>query len=407
MKKYVLAGAGGRGLNMYALPLATELKDYVKFVGIYDVNRLRAEHMSRECGGIPVYDDFDNMLKETSPDAVIVTTVDAFHHEYIIKALEAGCDAITEKPMTIDAEKCRQILEAEKRTGKKVIVTFNMRFSPFVTRVKELLKEGAVGKILSVDLEWILDTSHGADYFRRWHRYMDKSGGLLVHKSTHHFDMVNWWLEEEPEEVCAFGTRRFYGPTREERGERCLTCQYKNKCEFYWDIAKSEHTRKLYLEAEYEDGYYRDRCVFAEDIDIYDTMSVNVKYSNGAMMSYSLNAHSPYEGWRIAINGTEGRLETENIYSGHGSESPNNQVTIYNRKGEVITYDIPKSRGGHGGGDERLRRQIFVGDVADPLGRQAGSWAGVMSAIIGIAANESIKEKRLISIKDLLKESEI
>ena len=96
--------------------------------------------------------------------------MDRFHHEYIIRSLEAGCDVITEKPMTIDDVRCRAILEAEKRTGRRVIVTFNYRFAPYVTRVKELLREGVIGKVLSVDFEWILDTRHGADYFRRWHR---------------------------------------------------------------------------------------------------------------------------------------------------------------------------------------------------------------------------------------------
>ena len=57
----------------------------------------------------------------------------------------------------------------------------------------------------------MLDTSHGADYFRRWHREKDKSGGLLVHKSTHHFDLVNWWLASSPKTVFAMGGLRFYG----------------------------------------------------------------------------------------------------------------------------------------------------------------------------------------------------
>ena len=95
---------------------------------------------------MPVYNDFDRMLAEARPDTVIVTTVDRYHHEYIIRALEAGCDVITEKPMTIDDAKCRAILDAEQRTGRKVTVTFNYRFSPYVTRVKELLREGAIGR---------------------------------------------------------------------------------------------------------------------------------------------------------------------------------------------------------------------------------------------------------------------
>ena len=93
--------------------------------------------------------------------------------------------------------------------------------------MKQALKDGVVGEVLNVDFEYLLDTKHGADYFRRWHRRKENSGGLLVHKATHHFDLVNWWIEDEPEEVMAFGSRRFYGPVRAERGVRCLTCDQR------------------------------------------------------------------------------------------------------------------------------------------------------------------------------------
>lgn len=403
MKKYVIVGAGSRGLEMYAKPIATELKKYAELVGVYDVNSVRANLLSRECGNIPVYSDFNLMLDKANPDAVIITTIDKFHHEYIIKALEAGYDVISEKPMTIDAEKTKSILDTEKRTGKKVEVTFNVRFMPYPSRIKELILEGIVGEVFNVDFEWYLDTSHGADYYRRWHRYLENSGGLLVHKSTHHFDMINWWIGQVPEELYAFGTRRFYGSIRDERGERCLTCEHKSKCEFYIDITNNESLRKLYFDAEKEDGYHRDGCVFSESINIYDTMSVNLKYSSGALLTYSLISHSPYEGWRATINGSKGRLEIGENYSGQQSKEPCNIIRLYNRKGEFITYNVPREEGIHGGGDVRLRRMIFVGDVEDTIGQLADSRAGAMSLLIGAGANISIKEKRPVMIDELLR----
>ena len=113
--------------------------------------------------------------------------------------------------MTIDQDGCRQILKAEQRSGKKVTVTFNYRYSPNRSKIKELLIQGVIGKPLAVDLHWYLDTKHGADYFRRWHRDKRNSGGLLVHKSTHHFDMMDFWLNAEPVEVNAYGDLRHYG----------------------------------------------------------------------------------------------------------------------------------------------------------------------------------------------------
>ena len=163
---------------------------------------------------IPGYaaDDFERMVEETKPDCVIVTTMDAMHDHYIVRAMELGCDVITEKPMTTDEEKCRKILDTQRKTGKMVRVTFNYRYAPPRTQIKDLLMSGVIGDVLSVDFHWLLNLHHGADYFRRWHRNKKNSGGLMVHKATHHFDLVNWWLSTVPEKVYASGHRKFYTP---------------------------------------------------------------------------------------------------------------------------------------------------------------------------------------------------
>lgn len=389
---------------MFALPLVRELHEYAKLAGICDISLHRAKLLSEECGGnIPCFSDFDTMLQVCQPDAVIVTTIDSMHHAYIIRGLEAGCDVITEKPMTIDADKCMEILEAERKSGKKVIVTFNARYVPYALKIKQLLREGIIGDIQSVHLEWFLDQKHGADYFRRWHRNMENSGGLLLHKATHHFDMVNWWLADEPEKLHAFGDLRFFGPRRPNRGQRCLTCEHQNTCGFFFNIQAHELTRKLYYDAEQEraDGYIRDQCVFGEDIDIYDTMSVNVKYKKGTYLSYSLTAYNPMEGWKASLVGTEGRMELEYRFSGPKSKAATNQIHIYKAGSGMETVEVKQETGSHGGGDARLRRMVFVGDIADAMNQQADSWAGAMSLMIGAAANASIREGQPIVIRDL------
>jgi predicted dehydrogenase len=389
---------------MYAVPLVRDFADVAELVGVYDVNVKRSELLSREAGGsIPIYQDFDEMLKAARPDTVIITTVDRYHHEYIVRSLDAGCDVIVEKPMTIDIPQCKEIFAAEKRNNRKVIVTFNLRFAPFSVRLRELVQGGTIGEVYSVHFEWFLDTDHGADYFRRWHRRKENSGGLLIHKATHHFDLVNWVIGEAPIVVNAFGSRRFYGPTREERGTRCLTCPHKSTCEFYFDINR-EPLKKLYLDCEDIDGYYRDGCVFSEEIDIEDSASVSVKYSGGTIMSYSLTAHSPYEGYRMVINGSMGRLEAESL---HGAVGPYQgeqiqNIRLFNRKEEEIRIKPSTARGEHGGGDERIRNMLFRGIPEDRLGFIAGSREGANSILIGIAANRSIKEGRSINVKELI-----
>ena len=90
------------------------------------------------------------MIKETKPDFVIVTTVDATHADYIVRALEAGCDVITEKPLTTTAEMCQRILDATKKTGRHLRVTFNYRYSPPRTQVKDILMSGEIGDVVHV-----------------------------------------------------------------------------------------------------------------------------------------------------------------------------------------------------------------------------------------------------------------
>ena len=407
MKKFVQVGCGIRGIEGYATPILKEYSDYIKLSGVYDINPKRAALVSYYGGvDVPVYTDFDEMLSSVKPDTVIVTTKDSMHDYYVIKALKSGCDVIVEKPMTTTFDKANAIKKAEKESGKTVTVVFNLRYLPFFVRVKELMKSGIIGDVLSVHFEWLLDTQHGADYFRRWHRIRENSGSLLVHKSTHHFDLVNWFLDDDPVAVNAFGSRSFYGPTREERSERCLTCKYKSSCEYYLDISQPPMD-KLYLECEDADGYYRDRCIFSEEIDIEDTVSVNVQYKKGTVMSYSLTAHSPYEGLKIAFNGTEGRLEFckfDGRYSEFG-QGINNVITIYNRAGEKIVMDEPQDGpGGHGGADEKINRNLFIGCESDPLGQMADVRAGMMSIGIGMAANISMNENRRVYLSEFYDE---
>lgn len=403
-KRVAMVGTGGRGIGMWGTTVQAEYHDVLEFVGLCDINPGRVayakERMKVNC---PVYTDFDKMLQETKPDTLIVASTDSTHHDYIIKGLDAGMTVVSEKPMTTDEEKCQAIFDAEKRSGNKVIVTFNMRYIPYVQRVWELLRAGEIGDIKSVDLTWYLDTSHGASYFRRWHGIRDIGGTLLVHKSTHHFDMLNYWMDSEPEEVFAYGSLDFYGQKNSPFSHtHCRPCPHKKDCKFYWDITQDKGSMDLYVNNEKHDGYLRDGCVFRKEIDIYDTMAVQYKYANGVPVNYSLTAFSPYEGYRVAINGTKGRLDAWIKSSMPTGVPPYQEITITNLFGNVNTIKVIPQRGGHGGSDPRLKDKIFrFPESPDRYKQSAGSRDGAMSALIGIAARKSIETGKIIRIGDL------
>jgi predicted dehydrogenase len=335
--------------------------------------------------------------------------------------MELGCDVITEKPMTIDAEKCQNIIDKQKETGRKCTVTFNYRYSPARSKVKELLMKGEIGDILSVDFHWMLNTHHGADYFRRWHSQKKFSGGLMVHKATHHFDLINWWLSAIPVTVHAMGKREFYTPKTVKRfglenyHERCYTCPEKEQCTFKLELEKNESLKKLYLDNEQYDGYFRDKCVFRPEIDIEDTMNVLVTYDNNVTMCYSLNAFNSWEGYRVIFNGTQGRIEhsiQEKVYINDGSskdqgaiKSGGTEIKVYPLRGAArLVQPDEGGSGGHGGGDGILETDLFgLTTIEDELKRAADQRSGAYSIITGIAANMSMASGKPIQIKDILK----
>ena len=422
--KMVLVGTGVRGNSFWGKRLLDVYGDLVEFVALVDHNPGRLEYaakyigVDKDCG---LYTDFDEMIKNHQPDLVMVTTTDATHHKYIIKALENGIDVLTEKPMTTDEDKCQAILDAERTYKRKVIVAFNYRWSPYNTKIKELLSSGAIGDVVSVDFSWMLNTSHGASYFRRWHGQREHSGTLLVHKSTHHFDLINWWLDSDPEEVFAYGDLEFYGRNPEKKGVNCRNCRDKETCKFYWDITKSRGDYMRYVQHEKHDGYIRDNCLFRPEINIYDKMNVNIKYANNVYVNYMLTTYSPWEGWRVAFNGTEGRLEAfldvpylnseslsqEDLHAAEMNQDGNENAAskpliLHKLWNKQETVAVPYSRGGHGGGDVRLHDQIFKNPENEDVHKHmAGTRDGAMSILIGVAACNSIETGQPVSIGNL------
>lgn len=402
-KRVALVGTGVRGASMWGRDLVRDYSDYVTFVGLSDVNPGRLETVRRFMGvDCPTFTDFDRMMRETKPDLLIVTTVDNTHDEFIVKGLEMGADIVTEKPMTTDEHKCQAILDAERKSGKRVTVTFNYRYSPHRAKIKELLLAERVGTITSVDFHWYLDVYHGADYFRRWHRLREKGGTLLVHKASHHFDLLNWWLDAEPEVVYAQGALEFYGKNGPFRHTNCRGCPHRDRCDFYWDITRDPHLVALYVDNEHHDGYLRDGCVFREDVDIYDKMGAQIGYANGVQVSYSLTTYSPYEGYRIAFNGTKGRIDAWIHERQPWPMEDYDEIRVTDNFGETELIRIPHGGGGHGGGDTRLRDKIFKDpDAPDPLRQAAGSRDGAMAILTGIAARQSIETGRPVRIETL------
>ncbi len=431
-RRYVVVGTGHR-VRMYLGAITGPHRDHAELVGLLEPNPGRlAVHLARlaEDGlelpaaatGGP--EELERVITETGADRVIITSPDFTHAGLIVRALEAGADVVVEKPITIDPASTRAIAAAVERTGRQVVVTHNYRYSPRNSGLKELIKNGSIGTPLSVTFEWVLDTAHGADYFRRWHRDKANSGGLLIHKASHHFDLINWLLNDEPTKVYARGGVRFYGaenaaerglPDRADRGTH-------DGPHSPWelDLRDDPWLAALYLDNESYDGYRRDQDVFGPGVTTEDNLALIVDYRSGATLSYALNAHSPWEGYRIYVNGTEGRAELEVIERAAVLTDADGQLVLdpsarpeseVRSDGQRLTLQrhweaaqdvkIEEGDGGHGGGDALLLADVFVGPGEDWLERPSNWVDGVRSISVGMAGNASLRTGLPVEVADL------
>ncbi|NAZ85708.1 Gfo/Idh/MocA family protein [Kineococcus indalonis] len=428
-RRYGLVGCGSRA-RMYAGAMTGAHSDDARLVALGDTNPGRAEFhraAAEAAGAHPVVfhpDDLERVVAEHGLDRVVVTSPDRTHADLVARSLLAGADVVVEKPLTTDADGARRIVEAVERTGRSVVMTFNYRYSPRNTALKRVIASGALGTVTSVHFEWVLDTAHGADYFRRWHRRKEDSGGLLVHKASHHFDLVNWWIDDEPRRVFASGGLRFYGPGNAAArglGPRPARGTGGDPGDpFQLDLRGDELLQRLYLDNEQHDGYLRDQDVFSGEIDVEDNLSLVVDYAGGPSMSYSLNAHAPWEGYTVAVNGTAGRAELTVVERGAvapgGGIDPSavpeqrdardarpvsERLLVQQHWGTAREVAIEQGAGGHGGGDQRLLRDVFTGPGDDPLGTAADYTDGVRAVAVGIAGNASLAGGRAVTVDEL------
>lgn len=460
----VVVGTGSRA-QMFTEALAR--RPHLRVAALCDPNPVRIAHHQRllkEAGEPEAATwspaEFERRLRADDIQEVVVTCVDALHDGYIVPALRAGCRVVTEKPMTTDAAKCRRILETVGETGNHLTVAFNYRFNPVHEEVHRQLSGGAIGEVLSVHFEWLLDTRHGADYFRRWHREKQHSGGLMVHKSSHHFDLVNWWLGARPEEVFGYGGLGFYGRAAGERSgyrreyERAHGATAARDDPFALELAGNDALRSLYLDAEGVDGYHRDRNVFGDGITIEDDMALLVRYDTGATMTYHLTAYSPWEGYRVMFNGTRGRLELEVeesrwqppvLGTSSGRGAVHGDQALANAGGPRLVlrplWEPPREvalpefdHAGHGGGDERMLDVLYgpvdpaatgktavdgadvpdtretpdtsdasdASDTSDASRRSATEEDGALALATGLAANRSFADGKPVATADVV-----
>ncbi|MFD7160653.1 Gfo/Idh/MocA family protein [Kribbella sp. NPDC059898] len=424
IRRYAVCGLSARGLASFVLPILgltdrtaeggfgygadeDDLSQYAEVVAIVDTDADRvAEFNASLEAPIPYFADYDEMLKTVVPDAVIVTSPDHTHAEYILGALRQDIDVITEKPMVTTAAAAREVLEAERASGGSVQVTHNFRYAAAHREVKRLIQSGTIGRVTRVVMDYHVDLRHGASYFLRWNRRRELSGGLQVHKSSHHFDLLNWWIGEAPEEIFGYGALNYYGASSPHRAPRAEDPYFlaQHGSGVFPDGAD---VRAGLFGLHYPGQYPADRqlYIYDDEIDVEDTYSAVARYPGGAMLTYSIDFSSTWEGFRLSVAGTHGSIDLLHGRTVEGAALPDSdRIRVAELFGPAREIEVAAEQGGHGGADPRMRHDLFAGPSPESveLGLLATSTEAAYAVAMGDALIQSFTTHRPVNLPALL-----
>lgn len=327
-----------------------------------------------------VTEDYRELLSRGDIDAIAVMTPDFTHEEYAVAALKAGKHVFCEKPLAITTEGCDRILEEWQKSGKHLMVGFNMRYMPIFRVMKDIADSGVIGEIKAV---WVRHfVGRGGDYYYHdWHANRKNTTGLLLQKASHDIDMIHWITGQYTKKVAAFGSLDYYGGNKPNDLE-CPTCPDRETCV---DVQSSE----------YLDQDKMKLCALRREVDVEDNSMVIMELENGIKASYMQCHFTPDYHRNYTFIGTEGRMENlddESKIIVKLRDRSNRWKNLADR-----VYDVREVTGGHGGADPSLCRDfvemILTGrePIATPL-------AGRMSVAAGCAATESLRNGGVVKV---------
>jgi predicted dehydrogenase len=381
--RVAVAGIGARGV-LWLIPSLSQ-RDDVEVVALCDVCLPKAEHAVRTLAPkARAFRTIEEAMREVPCDAVAVTTPDGHHAEAVRPALEAGKWVFCEKPLETTLEKCRAIIQADEAAGGRVFIGFNLRYSPVYEEMKAQIDRGAVGRILTIQMDEFYDG--GRTYFRRWNRRRSESGGLWITKACHDFDLMAWLAGKMPRRVSAFSARSYYVP-KPGAATQCRDCGLAPTCPDRAP-ARPDDWARIWEE---NGGPPYDLCLYTSDGDTFDHGMATVEFDDDIYGTYTCNVVSGITERRIRVSGTRGTLDGR--WGGR-------ELTLTRRDPtQVVTIPVGGGEGSHGGADPK-NLEAFLAFVRGEVEPRCRPRAAALSVRMGLAATRSSDEGRVVGLDE-------
>ena len=379
-----LIGLGNRGKDTY-LPELLKYGGKVRVTAIAEPVDEKRNEVAKLLGLAPeqCFKTGEELLAGPRlADAAVIATMDRQHVPQAVPALEKGYDLLLEKPVSPSPEECRQLAQAARATGRRVVVCHVLRYTAFYKKVKELLDSGAVGQVMTIQAIENVGYWHQAHSFVRgnWRR-TGESSPMLLQKCCHDLDLYLWLANKSARRVSSFGSNSFFNAAHAPAGAaaRCLDgCAAKENCPFDaekiyltnaatgidagndgWpcEVLAAHPTHDSVLQAVHTGPY--GRCVFACDNDVVDHQVVNVEMADGSTMGFTMTGFTEHNTRFAKFMGTAGQL-TADLLAGDIILTP------FGRPAQTFHIDAAE---GHSGGDAGLVKafvELMLGGEPGP-----------------------------------------
>lgn len=366
----IVIGAGQRG-RIYTNIMA-DMPDKFQVVGVAEPVHENREYIQAKHHISPehCFSSWEEILnKPRFADVAIIATQDKMHFAPAMKALALGYDLLLEKPVAPTPWECTQIRQQSEKYGRKIMVGHVLRYTSFYSKVKELVDCGVIGDVTAIIHREGVGNLHQSHSFVRGHwGNEEKSAAMLLAKSCHDLDLLQWLMGRSCTRIQSFGSLCYFRPENApaDAPDYCVqgcphadTCYY-NAVKLYYDDKNNRWFRTAstgLVDPTDEDVLHTlqttqyGKCVFKCDNDVVDHQVVNMKFEDGGTVSFTMSAFNQ-GGRQSNLMGTKGEMflnfEADEIRIYRFDDR--SFETIHTRTGAVS---------GHGGGDDGIVYALY------------------------------------------------
>lgn len=399
----IILGAGQRGLIFadYAKRFPNELK----IVGVAEPRGDRLREMAEDHGVARenTASDWEELLdRDKFADCVIIATQDRMHYEPAMKAMDKGYDILCEKPLSGNPQELIALENKATELGRTFIVAHSLRYSVFFSKIKELIDQGAIGDLVTIQHIESIGYWHMAHSFVRgnW-RDSEETSPSIMAKCCHDIDMLGWLSGGNVEVISSQGSLKHFKSENRPEGapDRCLDgCSYRDECPYYaprfyleHPKAKSDGFRKIVSIMDTDEDIIEElkmgpygRCVYACDNNVCDNQIVNITYTNGVTASLTMSAFTADCERIINVMGTKGQIK---------GRMEDSSVTLYDfASGNATTINLHTPVGSHSGSDVIMVKSFVAGLNAGTKDISSAISKSVEGHLACIAAEDSRKK---------------